>query len=703
MNRKHRKLMAWAVLLLLILPPAPLSRRSWGESKGPATEQVPDIDDVLAEGKGGSSGGDTDSLQDLEKVIEAEEERADVRLENADTAPVGERSAANLKEGDPTGVSGKEIDDALFLDPTEAADRKVSEAPKPSPQPVPDSDLDLPEFDESSKNAPPEPRPALNEPLPRSDVKNQITNLEFKMEGPSSRIVVSSRGPLRYREVRNPQVKQVVYFFENTETPNRLQRAYDTTEFISPVALFTILQMPKEVPPVTKLIVQMREDKSPVVTPNERGVYIDFPAPDKKDEQRLILGDNDPRLATEENIYSGAQTFSGKSISRLEVKNTDVQDVLRLIAKSSGYNVVIGDDVTGKVGTLSLQNVPWDQAFTLVLQTKKLGYVRQGNVIRVATLGSLKGEKEESVANEQSRIKVEPLRTVLIPISYAKATDLSNQAKNFLSERGTLDVDARTNTVIVKDIDRSVNRIQKLFAALDTQPARVSISAKIVEMNSSFTRNIGFRQLNFGGDIGGVNLNQQILFDTKGTTITTLRAPSFANLLSEFRLGELENKVKTLANPSVSVVANQQATINQALSFFVINGDAVAGGQVIPGVRQITANLTMDVTPIVSGDGSIFMTVNIRNEIPVGAPPNIQIDSRNVQTQVLVENGDTAVVGGIFQNTVNTAKEGVPFLMRIPILGFFFSRSSVTDTKNEIFIFLTAKIMNAEESFKRAF
>ena len=712
----------------------------WGKNGKGSRPETPDFEEALSDGQD----MDADSLAELERVIEAEEDVPEVRNERVENEmpqvkaskrpesgvsdaeideaafvdPVGGNEVAEKSNPKPiSGVTDAEIEEALFPDPTaeKPAARRLSQAPKRATSANEDSSS-LPEFEDAPAATTSSPtsasRPALNEELPRSDVKNEITNLEFKMEGNNSRIVVTSRRGLRYREVRNPQVKQVVYFFENTETPSRLQRAYDTTEFVSPVALFTLLQMPKETPPVTKLIVQLREEKSPVIIPNERGIYIDFPPPDKRDEQRLILGDNDPRLATEENIYSGAQTFSGKSISRLEVKNTDVQDVLRLIAKSSGYNIVIGDDVNGKVGTLSLQNVPWDQAFALVLQSKKLGYIRQGNVIRVATLGALKSEKEEAFANEASKLKVEPLRTVLIPISYAKAQDLSTKAKSFLTERGSFDVDTRTNTVIVKDVDRAVTRIQKLFSALDTQPARVSISAKIVEMTSDFSRNVGFGRFAFQQNLGGVSIGNN--FDTtlgkfldtsnfggKGANTLTLSAPNFARLQTQFLLEEIDGKTRTLANPSVTVVANQSATINQSVSFFVINTDAVAGGQLIPGVRQITANLNMDVTPIVAGDGSIFMTVNIKNEIPKGTPPNITIDSRNLQTQLLVENGDTAVVGGIFSNTTFTGKTGVPFLMRVPILGFFFSANSLTENKNEIFIFLTAKILNPEESFKR--
>ncbi len=608
-------------------------------------------------------------------------EADDLVLEKLDDAVLDESEEAS------TAFPTRQLNEAAA-----ASDAKIEEELSPAVPPPPP--IAAPEIGAEEELSPSPAAPTVSNSL------NAITNLEFKMTGDTSRITVTSKESLNFKELKNPQIKQIVYVFENTETPNRLQRAYDTMEFQTPVALFTLLQLPNRKDPLSKLIIQMRENKVPKVTAHERGIYIDFPVSDLKTDPRIIVGDSD-KLISEENIYSGSHTFSGKPISRLEIKDSDIRDVLRLIVKSSGFNLVIGDDVTGKIGTMSLQNVPWDQAFALVLQSKKLGYVKQGNVIRVASLNALKSEKEESVANENSKIKVESLKTVLIPISYAKASELSAQAKNFLTERGTIDVDQRTNTIIVKDIDRAVTRVQKLFSALDTQPARVSISAKIMEMNTSFSRNIGFRKMEANQQLGGVNIDQKILFDNKGTTITTIKAPTWGNLLSEFRIGELENKVKTLANPSVSVVANQQASITQSLSFFVINGDAVAGGQVIPGVRQITANLNMDVTPIVSGDGSIFMNVNLRNEIPVGVPPDIRIDSRNVQTQVLVENGDTAVVGGIFQNTVNTAKEGVPFLMRIPILGFFFSRSSLTDTKNEIFVFLTAKLLNPEEAFQR--
>jgi type IV pilus assembly protein PilQ len=529
---------------------------------------------------------------------------------------------------------------------------------------------------------------------------NVVTNLEFKMEGDVSRIVISFKDKPVFHESRNLQVKQIVYLFDNTSTPNQFQRAYDTSDFPSPISLFTLLQMPNAEPSVSKLIVQLRDDKSPTVTANDSTMTIDFPAPAKSIQIAALAKKDDP-AQVEENIYAGGKTFSGKRINKLEIKNSDIQDVLRLIAKTSGYNIVVGDDVSGKVGTLSLDNIPWDQAFTLILQSKKLGYVRQGNVLRVGTLTSLKSEKEEALANENARVKVEPLRTALIPISYAKASDLAARGKQFLTERGAIEVDARTNTVIVKDVEKVVNRVQKLLAALDTQSPSVSISAKMMEMSEDFTRSIGFSMQNFNPSLGGINIAQTFTSGISAGSVTTISAPNFLNLNSVLQLGEIDNRVKTLANPQVTTVANQPATVTQSISFFLPTTTIVAGAGPTISQQQYTATLSLTVTPIVSGDGTILLQINMQNQVPEGPLATRTINGRTVQTEVLLENGDTAVMGGVFNDTITIDKEGIPFLSSIPILGFFFQGNSFEDNKNEIYMFITAKILNAEESFKR--
>jgi type IV pilus assembly protein PilQ len=533
---------------------------------------------------------------------------------------------------------------------------------------------------------------------------NEIVNLEFKMEGDVSRLLVTSRGRLKYQETKNSKTKQLVYVFQNTTLPERLERAYDTSEFVSPVALFTLLQVPKSKTPAAKLIIQLREDKAPSISNNERGMFIDFPAPDESGDNRLAIGDAGQKQSVEETNFSGTGNFSGKPIERLEIKNTDIQDVIRLIGRSSGYNIVIGDDVSGKVGALSLENIPWDQAFALVLQSKKLGYVRQGNVLRVATLAGLKSEKEELAAAESSRIKAEPLRTVLIPVSYAKAADLAPRAKPLMTDRGTAEVDERSNSIIVRDVDKSIGKLQKLFAMLDTQPPIVSVSAKIVEMKSSLTRKLGMNLLNLSST-SGVNIGaefQPVGDSPFSTNVINIRAADFAGLEAQIGLAETDGLTKVLATPSVSVNQNQKATMSQTIANFIL-ATTVSNGVVTTAYQEIDSVLSLDVTPIVAGDGSISMSINVRNEVPQGSGSTFNVDKRNVQTQVLLENGDTAVIGGAFKSVNDNQLSGVPGLMKLPLIGMLFSGKTFTETKNEVLIFLTAKILNSEESFKRTF
>lgn len=719
--KRAKKNSLWAVVtyglvFVFLLAPAPWT---WVA----AEDDIPDIEDMINDEL--ESGAVDPEFEELERVI-AEEEGAPIQGGGVGDDALGLPDDSAFEDGTVTqgqGIApgaepGVEVvgpdqqenfvvgDEALGLPPEMDLEKEVMKA-ESQVQTQEFEELDnFEDFDEVERDlgAVPEgdfvdqgtPEVFQGEP----GAQGRITNLEFRMDGANSRIIVSSDKPLRYREVKNPSMGQTVFYFTNTVASDAVQRAYDTTEFPSPVALFTLLQVPGSTPPQAKLIVQMREKMDASVIPTDRGLFIDFGPPTQKSEARLVFDRSQSGKASEENIYGGGQNFTGRIIRRLEIKDSDVQDVLRLIARTSGYNIVVGDEVSGKVGTLSLENIPWDQAFTLVLQMKKLGYIRQGNVLRVATLRSLSQEKQEALANEQAKIRVEPLKTLLIPVSYANAKTLSPKAQPFLTERGSIDVDDRTNTVIVKDVNEVVERVKKLFRALDTQPPRVNISARIVELTNNFSRNIGVNSLRGNGSVSGVNLNTEFaLSDTDGGPII-LSAADFANLRIAFDLAETENKARTLANPSVSVVANQAAKINQSNSFFIETAVPAAGGPV-QGRQQITTNLALEVTPIVAADGTIFLTVNVTNEVPSGSGADTTIDGRSLESQVLVENGDTVVVGSIFSNTIRNNVTGVPFLMRFPVLGYFFKRRETTDNRSETFLFLTAKIMNAEDSFKQ--
>jgi type IV pilus assembly protein PilQ len=530
-----------------------------------------------------------------------------------------------------------------------------------------------------------------------------VTNLEFKINKDRSDIILSSTRKPTFTPSQSTSTNQFVYILDNAETGEKLQRAYDTSEFRSPVAMFTLFQVPGAVPPVSKLIVQMREAARPEIVVSDRGMTLSFPPPSDGSKE-VVIGGKKKEILSGQSIYGPNQTFSGELIERLEIKNSDVQDVLRLIARTSGFNIVIGDDVSGNVGTMSLENIPWDQAFTLVLQSKKLGYIREGNVIRVGTTNALKAEKDEAFRIEESSRRVEPLKTLLIPVSYAKASGLAPRANGLLSERGKIETDERTNTIIIKDIETAVNKVQKLISALDTPPPRVQITARIMEVKNGFQRRLGFSGNAFAARLGGISLDQSATLGSNDVSVTNVAARNFGDLQLRFTMGELNNEARTLANPSVVVVANQTATVTQKSTIFIPVAAPNALGAVnnIPALQQVPVTLNLSVTPIVAGDGSIFMSVNVNNDIAATAGGNFAVDNRSINTQVLVENGGTAVIGGVFQNTYNTDRQGIPLLMDIPILGFFFSNRNQTESKNQVLIFLSARILNAEESFKRS-
>jgi type IV pilus assembly protein PilQ len=528
-----------------------------------------------------------------------------------------------------------------------------------------------------------------------------VDNLEFRMTDTRSEIVLTSPRRPKYMQMQGNNSKQLVYLLEHAQTPERLQRAYDTSEFPSPVGLFTLFQIPGAATPTSKLIIQLREDSTPEVSISDKGIRISFPPPAEGGKE-VVIGEKKQEILSGGNIYGTKQMFQGELIERLEIKNSDIQDVLRLIARTSGFNIVIGDDVTGSVGTLSLENIPWDQAFTLVLQSKKLSYVREGNVIRVGTTGSLKAEKDEAYRIEEASRRVEPLKTLLIPVSYAKAGTLAPRLTGLLSERGRVDTDERTNTIIIKDIESTINKAQKLISALDTPPPRVQVTARIMEVKNVFTRRLGFVRNRFTGRLGGVDFEQAAGFGTDGLSTTTISARDFGNLQATFAVSENRNEARLLANPTVVVVANQSATVTQTNTLFIPASTVVPGGTAVAQFLPIPVTLSLQVTPIVAGDGSIFMDLNINNGLRSTAPGGtFAVDVRNITTQILIENGGTAVIGGVFQNTVSTNRTGIPFLMDLPVLGYFFSERGVEEDKNQILIFLSARVLNAEESFRR--
>ena len=433
--------------------------------------------------------------------------------------------------------------------------------------------------------------------------------------------------------------------------------------------------------------------------------------------------------------------YNGRRID-LDLKDADIHNILRLLADVGHVNVVTADDVSGNV-TIRMKNVPWDEALDVVLQAKGLGMVRAGNLIRVAPMAQLNKERELRLAQLKQELELAPLETRLIPVSYATADELQARAKDLLSSRGSIAVDERTNTLIVRDVGGNIAHVEELVRALDLQTPQVLIEARIVEATSAYSRDIGIQ---WGGDVtfspatgnptglafpssvsttGGnydnntptagltpfertvpnpnfaVNLPASTATDQGGALGIALGSIDNAINLN-LRLSALESSglVRIVSNPRVLTLDNREARINQ--------GTLIPYSQVSAQGAQTTfqeAKLQLLVKPHVTADGSVAMHVKLNRDEPDfnqtaanGAPTILK---REAETDLLIMDGHTAVIGGIYTRNTGRNLDQVPFFGDIPILGILFQRRRASDARGELVIFITPRIVNRAEALGR--
>ena len=426
--------------------------------------------------------------------------------------------------------------------------------------------------------------------------------------------------------------------------------------------------------------------------------------------------------------------YSGRRID-LDFKDADIHNILRLLSEVGGVNVVTADNVGGTV-TIRMRDVPWDQALDVILQAKALGMVRQGNLLRVAPLAQLEQEREAAIARQKQQQQLAPLETRLIPVSYATAADLQPRVRELLTERGSVSVDTRTNMLIVRDIVGQLDNVEDLVRSLDTQTPQVLIESRIVEASSSYSRDIGIQWggtavmssstgnptgLRFPSDLGiagGVPVDNA---PTNGLSPFngTVNNPNFAvnlpavtgngaggalgltmgslsgavNLNVRLSAAEAAGSVRIISSPRVLTLDNNEASISQGT---LIPFSQVSAQGVNTAFQE--AKLELNVTPHVTSDGAVAMDVKITRNEPdfgrVGAQGDPTILEREAITQLLVDDGDTAVIGGIYTRNTGRNIDQVPFFGDIPVLGVFFKRRRFREDRNELLIFLTPRIVN---------
>ncbi|HET9765311.1 MAG TPA: type IV pilus secretin PilQ [Thermoanaerobaculia bacterium] len=410
-------------------------------------------------------------------------------------------------------------------------------------------------------------------------------------------------------------------------------------------------------------------------------------------------------------VGTGKKVYVGEPIN-FSLRDADIKEVLRTFAKIAGLNMVIQPGVQGPV-TVELDQVPWDQALEIILKTNDLDYRLEGNVMRIAPRAKLAEEAQAEAAVRAAAALSVPLRTVLKRISYAQAQEIANLLRSgtasILSARGSVVVDPRTNTLIIKELPEFMNTVLDVIDQVDVAEPQVMIEARIVETTKQFNRTLGI-QWGFDGVADNAHGNSTGLVfpnNASGSGSVNLLTGgsngllqlSLGNILDTFTLdatlqaAENEGLVNILSAPKVATLNNVAASIQSGLQIPV---QTVANNTVT--VQFINATLRLDVTPHVTADGTVLMDISVQKREPqlafavVGAT-NAPIATKEARTRVIVRDGGTTVIGGIYKVTSDQGEDRVPGLADIPILGHLFRNKRHSNANEELLIFITPRVI----------
>ena len=457
----------------------------------------------------------------------------------------------------------------------------------------------------------------------------------------------------------------------------------------------------------TKIEKGPKEEQKPAPEPKsvEKQAAVPPPKPQKGGDEKKLID-------SPEKVYTGSKLS-------LDFKDADIKNILRLIAEVSNFNIITGDDVAGRI-TMRLVDVPWDQALDLILQAKGLGMSKVGNVIRIAPIDSLKKEIQAELESKRVKEKLEDLFTEVVSVNYASAKEILPQVKSMMSERGDVKVDERTNILVVKDIARNVAAAKALVKTLDTKTPQVIIEARIIEANLAFQRELGvswgfLAEKGTGKDrtysVGGGGANESTLREPSGTVTTPTRSmvnlPAAGGSLLEFLFTsdvglrnldvaisafEGNGDVRIISSPKIATLDNKEASVEQGLRIPYLK--LTDTGTVT--TEFIDANLKLTVTPHVTNDGHIRMSIKAKkdapdNSITVAGVPSI--DKKEAITEVMIKDGGVVAIAGIYTIEKTKQEDGVPLLKKIPLLGWLFKKETREDTRRDLLIFISPKIM----------
>ena len=537
-----------------------------------------------------------------------------------------------------------------------------------------------------------------------SETAQPIRNVDFRRGAQGEgRVIVTLTDPAVVIDTREEGNKIIVDFL-NSSLPKRLERKLDVVDFATPVTVIDTFAR--------------GDDVRMVVSPTGRFEHLAYQSDDlftlevkpvvkviKEEEKKKKLG------------------FTGERLS-LNFQNIEVRAVLQLLADFTGLNLVASDTVRGKV-TLRLKNVPWDQALDIILKSRGLGMRQVGNVIMVAPTEEIAArEKLELEANRQIE-ELAPLQTEFIQVNYAKAGALASLLKakenSLMSGRGSVTIDARTNTLLVRDTAEALANIRRLVTTLDIPVRQVLIESRIVIADDKFSRDLGVRWgYENQGTTDRVSDSGPALYSGRGTLSNAARpiadgalfsdqfivdlglpAPTAAVgvavgkvgswlLQAELSVLQQEGRGEVLSNPRVITANQKEAVIEQGTE--IPYQEASSSGATSTSFKK--AVLSLRVTPQITPDDRVIMDLQVNKDSvgpTFGGVPSV--NTKSVSTQVLVDNGETVVLGGIYEANQRQDIERVPFLSDLPVIGWAFRRTETQDDKEELLVFITPRLL----------
>ncbi|HEZ1003912.1 TPA: type IV pilus secretin PilQ [Neisseria meningitidis] len=535
------------------------------------------------------------------------------------------------------------------------------------------------------------------------------TNIDFRKDGKNAGIIELAALGFAGQPDISQQHDHIIVTLKNHTLPTTLQRSLDVADFKTPVQKVTLKRLNND----TQLIITTAGNWE-LVNKSAAPGYFTFQVLPKK--QNLESG----------GVNNAPKTFTGRKIS-LDFQDVEIRTILQILAKESGMNIVASDSVNGKM-TLSLKDVPWDQALDLVMQARNLDMRQQGNIVNIAPRDELLAKDKAFLQAEKDIADLGALYSQNFQLKYKNVeefrsilrldnADTTGNRNTLVSGRGSVLIDPATNTLIVTDTRSVIEKFRKLIDELDVPAQQVMIEARIVEAADGFSRDLGVKfgatgkkklkndtsafgwgvNSGFGGDDKwGAETKINLPITAAANSISLVRAISSGALNLELSASESLSKTKTLANPRVLTQNRKEAKIESGYEIpFTVTSIANGGSSTNTELKKAVLGLT--VTPNITPDGQIIMTVKINKDSPAQCASGNQtilcISTKNLNTQAMVENGGTLIVGGIYEEENGNTLTKVPLLGDIPVIGNLFKTRGKKTDRRELLIFITPRIM----------